>query len=369
MAIELSMWRIDSGLLRVEPTSMDFEQRLEDLLARNISIASSDWIVIGRQVPTPWGKFIDLLCMDCQGNLIVLELKRNKTEREVVAQALDYGSYIRGIQADDIRQIFADYQKSVKPGVPASTIEEALGARFRGRRIPDELNSSHKLIIVAASLDAATERIVRYLADEYGVRIGVLFFRVFKDVEREYLTCAWLQDSDSAQSETTTPAATERVPFNGEFYVNFGESDHRSWEDAIKFGFVSAGHGPTWRDAMQRLKPGNRIWVNAPGSGYVGVGVVEESAVPIREFMVKNPEGREVPLIDAGIMCKGMADDADDPDLCEYVVRVRWIKTVPVSQAIWERGFFGNQNCVAEPKVPIWLYTIDRLKQKFDITT
>jgi len=122
MPLELSVWRIDSGLTRIEPSRLDLESRLEDILARDISAASPHWMVIGRQVSTPWGKFIDLLCIDVEGKLIVLELKRDKTEREVVAQALDYGSYVKTIQADEVRRIFAKYQKDHFPGSPAKTI-------------------------------------------------------------------------------------------------------------------------------------------------------------------------------------------------------------------------------------------------------
>lgn len=369
MPIELSMWRIDAGLAWIEPTTMNLEERLESLLARNISIASPHWMVIGRQAPAPWGKLIDLLCIDIDGRLIVLELKRDKTEREIVAQTLDYGSYVKTIQADEVRRIFAKYQKDYAGDAPAKTIEEAFAARFKGQPMPDDLNSSHELVIVAASLDAATERIVQYLADEYDVRINAVFFRVFRDGDREYLTRAWLRDSDASDAaESPAPTARERVPFNGEYYVNFGDGEHRRWEDAHKFGFVSAGHGPKYRDAIQRLERGNRVWVNVPGgTGYVGVGIVEDAAVPVREFMVKNQQGQSVPLLDAGIVCTQMGEHADDPDLSEYVARVKWIKAVPLAQGVREPGFFGNQNCVAEPKDAKWPYTIDRLKQKFGI--
>jgi hypothetical protein len=168
---------------------------------------------------------------------------------------------------------------------------------------------------------------------------------------------------------STGSAARERVAFNGEYYVNFGDGDHRNWEDARQFGFVSAGHGPRYRDAIQRLEPNNRIWVNIPGpTGYVGVGKVSASAVPLTEFLVTDGNGRTLPLLEAGIKCKNMAEDAHDPDMSEYVARVKWIKTVPISQAVREKGFFGNQNCVAEPADPKWPYTVERLKHRFGIT-
>lgn len=370
MPLELSVWRIDSVLQRVDASRLDLESRLEDILANDISVASPNWLVIGRQVPTPWNKFIDLLCMDQEGNLVVLELKRHKTDREIIAQTLDYGSFVNTIPADEVRRIFAKYQRDCRPDSPAKTIEEAFRERFGDLPTPEELNGSHELVIVAATLDSATERIVRYLADEYDVRINAVFFQVFRDGEREYLTRAWLRDSDAADgSVITMPAARQRVAFNGEYYVNFGEGVHRNWEDARRFGFVSAGQGPKYRDAIQRLEPGNRIWVNVPGKGYVGVGVVEERGVPAKDFIVKSPTGEMVPLLRAGIVCKDMGEHADDPDLAEYVARVRWIHAVPLSAAVREPGLFGNQNCVAQPRDAKWPYTIERLKQAFGSPT
>ena len=46
---------------------------------------------------------------------------------------------------------------------------------------------------------------------------------------------------------------------------------------------------------------------------------------------------------------------------------VNWIKTVPLNEAIKEKGFFGNQNSVAAPKAPKWDHTVQRLKQRFGI--
>ena len=79
MPLELGVWRIDEGLKSVEFSSLDIESRLEDMLDENISIASPNWLVIGRQVRTDYGTIIDLLALDQDANLIVIELKRDKT--------------------------------------------------------------------------------------------------------------------------------------------------------------------------------------------------------------------------------------------------------------------------------------------------
>ena len=68
-------------------SGMDHEDRLEGILDKDISIADRGWMVIGRQIQTDFGSIIDLLAIDADGNLVVLELKRNKTPREVIAQA------------------------------------------------------------------------------------------------------------------------------------------------------------------------------------------------------------------------------------------------------------------------------------------
>ena len=56
----------------------------------------------------------------------------------------------------------------------------------------------------------------------------------------------------------------------------------------MKYGFISAG-GSSWAiKPLSQLEPGNRIWVNVPGRGYVGVGEVTDTVVRFDEFDVEN---------------------------------------------------------------------------------
>jgi len=115
------------------------------------------------------------------------------------------------------------------------------------------------------------------------------------------------------------------------------------------------------------LEPGARVWVYTPGEGYVGVGQVVEGRVPTEEFMVPDGQGRSVPITSLPLDVAKRTKFSENPDKAEFLVRVKWIKTVPESEAVKERGFFSNQNTVARPRTPKWTHTVERLKRVFGI--
>jgi hypothetical protein len=270
MPLELGVWRIDDGLTRVDFGPLDIESRLEKLLDEDIGIASPNWLVIGRQERTDYGPIVDLLAIDRDANLVVLELKRDKTYRDIVAQVLDYGSWVRELKDDQIAQIFDKYQKRWHSDLPLVSIDEAFQKKF-GIAIPDEMNTTHELVVVAASLDPSTERVVRYLADEYGVRVNAVFFRVYRDGDREYLCRAWFRDPTEVTAGLSEE--TSAGEWNGEYYVSFGY-EPAVVRDGLEKGYIIAGGGSWYSDKLANLEPDARIWANKPGSGYVGVGVV-----------------------------------------------------------------------------------------------
>ncbi len=216
-------------------------------------------------------------------------------------------------------------------------------------------------MIVAASLDASSERIVSYLSKR-SVAINVLCFEIFENGSDKFLSRAWLQDPIESQLATSaTESKSPHAAWNGEFYVSFG-TEGRSWDEAAKHGFVSAGGGTWYSNTLKLLKPGDRIWVKAPGYGFVGVGRVKGVSTPANEFRV-NVEGTQKPVSD--IL---MADNYKHPrpgEKGEYFVAVEWAQTVSLENAFNEPGLFGNRNTVCAPRVPKWRSTVERLKTAF----
>jgi hypothetical protein len=162
-------------------------------------------------------------------------------------------------------------------------------------------------------------------------------------------------------------AAKGQPAWNGrDFYVSFGENEQRSWEEAIRYGFVSAGGGEWYTKSLKQLKPGNRVFVYIPKGngvgGYVGVGEVAGEAMLAKDFEVR--ENGKVAAYHTVTNSPGASQNRDDPASAEWVVPVRWIDTRPKEEAIRDSDFFANQN----PAVKLTHgYTLKRLSEEFDL--
>lgn len=361
MAIEHAVWQISGGPNRLHECALASESELEDLICADPSILSPNWLLIGRQVLTAYNKYVDLLAIDETGSLIIIELKKDKTPRDVIAQTLDYASWAKSLDAAAIADIFADY--TIKYGCGTASLDDAFAGRFKSKLQEDDLNSSHQMVIVATAMDSSTERIVTYI-NEYNIPLNVMFFRVFRDGDRRYLSRAWFIDPAQTLEQATTK--TESEPWNGEFYVSFGHDYGRHWDDARKYGFISAGGGRWYTRTLNQLHKGDRIWVNIPQIGYVGVGIVADGPVRADEFTVLTEQGPAT-IFNAPTSGQYNREHAENDDMAEFFVRVNWVEAVSLSEAKSEVGFFGNQNTVARPTSAKWPHTVGRLKKLFRI--
>lgn len=362
MAIDHGMWRIGAAPMKLQPVKLENENLLEELITKDISILNDGWLLVGRQVRTGFDKFIDLLAVDADGSLIVIELKRHRTPRDVVAQAIDYASWIQGLTDSKVIEIHEAFRKQY--GIGDQSLDQTFEKRF-GIRLGDvELNSSHQIVVVAAELDASTERIINYLNDK-AVPVNAVFFKVFQDQGHQYLSRAWMIDPGETQERAAVASAKE--PWNNEYYVSFGDSHRRNWDDARQWGFISAGGGRWYSNTLGMLNEGDRIWVNIPKTGYVGVGIVTGPVVRADEFMVP-VEGGMKPLPEVSTRAKYRSKpENENEDTAEYIVPVNWSHTVPAAKAFSETGLFGNQNSVCKPRAERWGHTVSRLKQAWSV--
>jgi len=332
MPFSMKLWQVQGkDLQEIKRDALNDEQRLENWVVKDPGILGIDVLLIGRQVTTANQGRIDLLAIDDEANLVVLELKRDKTPREIVAQALDYASCVKELSYEQI--------DAIATGFTGRPLAQAFNDHY-GFSIPQSVNGSHSMIILASELDDSSERIVEYLAEQYGVPINVLFFTFFKATSGEYMGRAWLKDPEEIQERKQS---RNQAPWSGFYFVNVGEGEHRNWDDCRKYGFLSAGQGEKYGNAMKKLKPGDRVFAYMKGLGYVGFGTVTHPAVMARDF---TPNGADKKLLDLPLKQQHMGDNKDDPSLSEWIVGIKWEKTFDRDQAKRFLGIFANQNIV-----------------------
>ena len=356
MPIRTAIWKVAAPPEPLAESSLVKEQLLEAMIVAAPRMLSDEWMLIGRQEDTGFGGRVDLLAIAPDGSLVLIELKRDRTPREVVAQALDYAGWVEKLRTEDIAAVYGRF-------APGRSLAQDYRQRFGHDLDEETLNQSHQIIIVAASLDDSTERIVGYLS-EREIPINVLCFQIFTHGAEQLLTRAWLLDPVRTQVSAAAPVAGPNEPWNGEFYASFGDSKSRSWADAVKYGFICGGGGAWYSKTLQLLGPGDRVWVKVPGSGFVGVCRAMGRAQPAATFKVTTPAG-EFPVLEVARGGSYHREFVSDPERCEYFVPVRWLQTVPLKEAVQEIGMFGNQNTVCKPTTPKWRSTVERLKERF----
>ena len=199
---QVRLWEItsDRKLTEIPTRYSGLEQWLEDWLVSDISVLDPALLVIGRQVRTGFGGLIDLLCIEGNGDLVVVELKSGRTPREVTAQALDYSSWVKDLGFDDVVGIADRFLGGTGSFAPA----------FRDRfetDPPEQLNQGHRSLVVADSMDSSTVRIVRYLAG-LGVPINVATVQHFRDASgRELLAQVYLIEPDEVRPRVRSSSA------------------------------------------------------------------------------------------------------------------------------------------------------------------
>lgn len=132
-------------------------------------------LIIGRQVRTNLGGFIDLLALDQEGNAVVIELKRDRTPRDTLAQALEYASFGATLDADGLEEIYRQYRDD--PEIELATAHREIF------ELPDEdavaFNKSQRIVIVGQRITPEIRQTSRYLRAS-GVQITCLEFSFFE---------------------------------------------------------------------------------------------------------------------------------------------------------------------------------------------
>ena len=167
----------------------DLEKVLEAWIEDNphLLLEGEELAIIARQPRTGFDKYLDLLALDLTGATVIVELKRGETPRDVVAQTLEYASWVDSLTFDQLDELAREYAQ--KRGLNANGVADLYLRTFsseleatedQGGDITERItfNNRQRLVILAERISDEVEHTLRYLrtrfgADVYGVQFSV----------------------------------------------------------------------------------------------------------------------------------------------------------------------------------------------------
>ncbi|RKZ30490.1 hypothetical protein DRQ36_05325 [bacterium] len=154
------------------------ESKIEEILldAELEPIAGRKLLCIGNQITTSTDKRLDILAIDPEGRLVVAELKRGMAPREVIAQIVDYASWLDSLAERDFEQI--------AKGKLGKRLYEAF-KDYYGKDL-DSIGDDVILYLVARDFPEEVINASNFLS-ERGVSIICVSFDLFKCDDQLYL--------------------------------------------------------------------------------------------------------------------------------------------------------------------------------------
>lgn len=216
------LWKVDKTeqLIEIETIPLNLEERIHKWIENDISIILPNAILIGSKVKTDYGSGeLDLLAIDEDGDLIIIELKRGLTPRDVTSQALDYASWADSLTEDNINDILQ------KRGIEKSIIE-LMSEKF-GNSEEVDINENQKIYIVASSIDSTTERICKYLSNN-GLQINVMTFNYYKIDDNEFI-------ARNSLIRETIPQKDNTRKRNGRYVTKLFQEDKLKIGQKVKY--------------------------------------------------------------------------------------------------------------------------------------
>ncbi|RLA06096.1 MAG: hypothetical protein DRQ51_10380 [Gammaproteobacteria bacterium] len=182
-------------------------------------------LIIGRQVTTNLNTFIDLIGIDELGNSVVIELKRDKTPRETLAQLIEYASFIDNLDYEQLNEIFQNYSGE------EVGLEQYHKQYYQNEKSQNvSWNKNSKLVIVAQDISKEIKQTSLYLRKK-GIDVYCVEFKYFvnnsniKMISSDFVVGDEEFIRQKVKSETQLPKTTkdkfvETLNDNGKFVFN-----------------------------------------------------------------------------------------------------------------------------------------------------
>ena len=216
---------MSKGKLVIAPkTKLELEKHLENWLENSPeqTLAQEDFLWIGRQTSATDEDgtiFSDLFGVDSEGNLVIAELKKGRTPRDIIAQILDYAAWADDLSDAQIRDI-AEVYFETREGFQGKTFDDAFREAFdipETDELPRLNDGGLRLFIVAEEIPSRVARVCRFLRTSHDINVSCVDISIFQTGSDEVVvsTETVVGDEDFAVRKTQQrghPSSPPRPP-------------------------------------------------------------------------------------------------------------------------------------------------------------
>lgn len=153
MSEELKIWEMSVTDIRklIMKGQLNISSLLEDWLEKNMSYISPTLLLIGSKVQTDVGGIIDLLCLDQDGNTIIIEFTPPHLGLEVTEQHLADALWVKQLSTQQLTNIANQYLGKT------GDLGTAFSRNF-GEEIPETINSEQKIVTWESGVESYAAR-------------------------------------------------------------------------------------------------------------------------------------------------------------------------------------------------------------------
>lgn len=179
----MEVYRIDSdNLFRVKERELSSEKSLENYLIRSdgAEIGDVEVLYIDQQGSPGEGGIFDIIGIDEQGDIVIIELKRGRSPRDIVAQALEYAASIRN---EDYGQLEDRYRNFIEED--EASLQAKHTSYFEKESDPlseREYNTDQRLLLVGGDFSDLSLDMADFLR-EHGIDVVCVTYNSFASEE------------------------------------------------------------------------------------------------------------------------------------------------------------------------------------------
>jgi hypothetical protein len=198
----------------------------------------------------------DLLALDPLGNLNIFELKRWESVEVNLLQALRYGQIFGQYDYKSLNERFHKFNPS------SGNLLQVLNEKFTVQLTEAEINKTQKFIIITNGIDHKTRNAIKYWASQ-GIQIQ-----------------SWIYRIHNLSNETLIEFDKFKIldnPFEdmdeGYYILNTNLQGGQEDEDNMLREGKAAAFFEPWKNKIEYIKKGDRIFLYRSGTGIIAKGI------------------------------------------------------------------------------------------------